>query len=78
MPAPQVNENILYEPEESPPPLASLGHGFQRIMSMLAAMAATTSIIARAGGQPNSSLSCVLFTALAVYGLGAILQTVRV
>ena len=76
--AAQVNENILYQPDESPPPLASLGHGFQMIMGMLAAMAATTSIIARAGGQPDSYLSWIFFTALAVCGLGAILQTVRV
>ena len=78
MAAAQVNENILYQPDESPPPLASLGHGFQMIMGMLAMMAATTSIIARAGGQPDSYLSWIFFTALAVCGLGAILQTVRV
>ena len=78
MAAAQVNENILYQPDESPPHLASLGHGFQMIMGMLAMMAATTSIIARAGGQPDSYLSWIFFTALAVCGLGAILQTVRV
>ena len=77
MAAAPANENIIYEPDESPPPLVALGHGFQRIMSMLAAMAATTSIIARAGGQPDSYLSWIFFTTLAVCGLGAILQTFR-
>ena len=77
MAAAQINENIIYQPDESPPPLAALGHGFQRIMSMLAAMAATTSIIAHAGGQTESYLSWIFFTTLAVCGLGAILQTFR-
>ena len=77
MAAAEINDNIIYQPDESPPPLVALGLGFQRIMSMLAAMAATTSIIARAGGQPDSYLSWIFFTTLAVCGLGAILQTFR-
>ncbi len=74
----QVNEDLLYQPDEAPPHLASLGHGFQNVAGRLAALAATTAIVARAGGQPDSYLAWIFFATLAVCGLGAILQTVRV
>ena len=74
----QVNEDLLYQPDESPPHLVSLGHGFQNVAGRLAALAATTAIVARAGGQPDSYLAWIFFATLAVCGLGAILQTVRV
>ena len=74
----QVNEDLLYQPDESPPHLVSLGHGFQNVAGRLAALAATTAIVARAGGQPDSYLAWIFFATLAICGLGAILQTVRV
>jgi hypothetical protein len=40
----QVNENILYQPDEQPSHPASLAHGFQNVMTRMAAMAATASI----------------------------------
>ena len=74
----QVNESILYQPDEQPPPLASLGLGFQNVIGRVAAMAATTSIVARAGGQSESYLAWIFFTALAICGLGSIFQTYRI
>ena len=73
----QVNENILYQPDERPSHPVSLVHGFQSVMTRMAAMAATTSIIAVAGGQPQGYLSWIFFSALVVCGIGGILQTFR-
>ena len=73
----QVNENLLYQPDERPSHPASLLHGFQNVMTRMAAMAATTSIIAVAGGQSQGYLSWIFFSALAVCGIGSILQTFR-
>ena len=73
-----VNENILYQPDERPSHPASLAHGFQSVMGRMAAMAATTSIVALAGGQSEGYLSWIFFAALVVCGLGSIAQTVRV
>ena len=74
----QVNEGLLYQPDEKPSHPESLLHGFQNVMSRLAAMAATASIVAFAGGQSESYLSWILFTAFAVCGLGSIFQTVQI
>ena len=73
----QVNENILYQPDERPSHPASLVHGFQSVMIRMAAMAATTSIIAVAGGQSDGYLSWIFFSALVVCGIGSMLQTFR-
>ena len=73
----QVNENILYQPDEQPSHPASLAHGFQNVMTLMAAMAATTSIIAVAGGQSQGYLSWIFFSALVLCGTGSMLQTFR-
>ena len=73
----QANENILYQPDERPSHPASLVHGFQNVMTRMAALAATTSIIAAAGGQSQGYLSWIFFSALVVCGVGTILQTFR-
>ena len=46
-------------------------------MTRMAAMAATTSIIAVAGGQSQGYLSWIFFSALVVCGIGTMLQTFR-
>ena len=74
----QVNENILYQPDEQPSHPASLAHGFQNVMTRMAAMAATASIIAVAGGQSQGYLSWIFFSALVVCGIGSLLQTFRI
>ena len=73
----QVNENILYQPDERPSHPASLVHGFQSVMTRMASMAATASIIAAAGGQSQGYLSWIFFSALVVCGIGLMLQTFR-
>ena len=73
----QVNENILYQPDERPSHPVSLVHGFQFVMTRMAAMAATASIIAVAGGQSQGYLSWIFFSALVVCGTGSLLQTFR-
>ena len=73
----QVNENILYQPDERPSHPAALFHGFQSVMTRMAAMAATASIIAVAGGQSEGYLSWIFFSALVVCGMGSMLQTFR-
>ena len=78
MNTPQANETILYQPDERPSHPASFAHGFQYIVSRLATIAAVTSIVALAGGQPETYVSWILFGALVVCGLGTMFQTVRV
>ena len=78
MAAARTNEHILYEPDNPPPPLASLGHGFQSVMGRLTGMAASTAIIVQASGQTESYLSWVFFVSLLVCGLGTICQTFQV
>ena len=73
----QVNNNILYQPDEQPSHPASAVHGFQNVMTRMAAMAATASIIAVAGGQSQGYLSWIFFSVLVVCGTGSILQTFR-
>ena len=73
----QINENILYQPDEQPSHPASVVHGFQSVMTRMAAMAATASVIAVAGGQSQGYLSWIFFSALVVCGIGGILQTFR-
>ena len=74
----QVNEGLLYQPDEQPRHPESFLHGFQDVMGMMGSMAATAAIVAFAGGQSESYLSWILFTAFAVCGLGTVFQTMRV
>ena len=74
----QTNEYIRYQPDEPPPPLTSLGHGFQSVMGRLTGMAASTAIIVQASGQPDAYLSWVFFVSLVVCGLGTICLTFQV
>ena len=71
----QVNDNLVYQPDEQPSHPVSLAHGFQSVMTRMAAMAAAASIIAVAGGQSQGYLSWIFFSALVVCGIGGILQT---
>ena len=78
MAAGQENDNILYQPDESPPPMACLVHGFQSIMGRMASLAASTAIIVQASGEPDSYLVWVYFVSLVVCGVGTIAQTFQV
>ena len=71
----QTNDGLLYQPDEQPSHPESFLHGFQNVMGRMAAMAATASIVAIAGGQSEDYLSWILFAALVVCGVGTMLQT---
>ena len=71
------NEGVLFQPDERPSHPASFVHGFQSVMGAIAAMAATVSIVALAGGQSEGYLSWIFFSSLVVCGLGRVLQTFR-
>ena len=73
----RVNENIRYEPEESPPHLLSAGLGFQATLTLLPPVVVTVAIIVRASDQPESYLNWAVFTALIISGAITILQTMR-
>ena len=73
----RVNENIRYEPEESPPHLLSIGLGFQAMLTLLPPIVVTVAIIVRAADQPESYLNWAVFTALVISGAITILQTMR-
>ena len=72
-----VNEHLIYQPDDRPSHPASLAHGFQNVMTRMASMAATTAIIAVAGGQSEEYQSWIFFSVLAVCGIGTMLQTVQ-
>ena len=72
-----ISEGLLYQPDERPGHLASFVHGFQNVIGAIAAMAATASIVALAGGQTEDYLAWVFFTSLVTCGLSRIFQTTR-
>ena len=74
----QINEGLLYQPDEKPSHFVSLLQGFQSVSGQLTAMAATASIVAAAGGQSDSYFSWILFSAFVVCGLGTIFQIRRI
>ena len=74
----RTNENIRYEPQESCPPLVSIGVGFQFIVITLTTMAIVTLIILQSADQPESYVSWSFFAALAISGICTVLQAVRI
>ena len=73
-----VNENVRYEPDESPPPALAVGAGFQATAIIVAPVVLTVAIVARIAEQSDSYLSWAVFAALIVSGVTTILQAVRV
>ena len=74
----QVNENVRYEPDENPPPLVTIGAGFQAAVVILAPVVLGVVIVLRIAGQPESYLTWAVFAALLVSGVTTVLQAVRV
>ena len=74
----KTNENVVYQPDEKPSHPVSLGLGFQDVASRMAAMTATTAIVATASGQPEAYQSWAFFGVFVVCGLGTIFQTLRI
>ena len=73
-----VNENVRYEPDESPPPVLAVGAGFQVAAITVAPVVLTVAIMARIAEQSDSYLSWAVFAALIVSAVTTILQAVRV
>ena len=73
-----VNQNVRYEPDESPPRLVTVGAGFQAAMLIVAPVVLTVVIVARIADQPESYIAWGAFAALLVSGVTTILQAVRV
>ncbi len=72
-----LNENIRYEPDESPPHLLSAGLGLQATAILLAPIVVTVAIIMRAAEQPESYLAWAVFTAVVIAGAITMLQSAR-
>ena len=72
------NENVRYEPDDTPPSLVTVGAGLQAAMLIVAPVVLTVVIVARIAEQPESYMSWGVFAALMVSGVTTILQAVRV
>ena len=70
-----INEHIVYQPDDRPGHPISVLHGFQEVMTRVAGMAASVSIVALAVGQSEGYLHWILFSVLVICGVGHILQT---
>ena len=77
MAAAQTNDHLLYEPDESLPVLAALGHGLLSIAGRLIGLAAITAIVVEASGQPSEYTPWLFSASAAVCGLGTIAQVFR-
>ena len=78
MAAAYVNENVRYEPDESPPRAVAIGAGVQAAMVIVAPVVLTVVIVARIADQSEGYISWAVFAALVVSGVTTILQAVRV
>ena len=74
---PQPDSGIRYEPDESPPPLLSLGCGAQLVVLGITSIIFIPTIVIRAGGGTDAYLSWAVFGAVAVSGISTALQAVR-
>ena len=78
MAASHTNDNVRYEPNETPPPAIAIGAGFQAAMLIVAPVVLTVAIVARIADQPDSYVAWGAFAALLVSGITTTLQAVRV
>ena len=69
--------DVRYEPNEQPPPLLSLGLGFQCVLLTIGDIVLMVAIVIRAAGTGEAYLNWAVFAALCVSGLSTILQAVR-
>ena len=78
MAAAEVNSNIRYEPEESPPRPITVGLGVQAAVVTLAPIVIGVLIVMRAVEASDSYLAWAAFAALFISGLTTLVQAVRV
>ena len=72
-----VEQDIRYEPDETPRPLLAWGLAVQFATLSLASMVVTVLIVVRSAGLEDSYLSWAIFAGLIVSGLTTMLQTTR-
>ena len=73
----RVNEHILYEPDESPPPLLTLGVAVQGVVLMVSNTITITIVYALAFDAGASYLSWAVFAGMLIGGTGTALQAAR-
>ena len=71
------NTGVRYEPGDRPPPLLSLGLGFQLAVLCVAGIVLTPAIVIRAAGGPESFVSWAVFASVAISGVSTLSQAVR-
>ena len=77
MAAAEVNQNVLYEPEESPPGPITVGLGVQAAVVTVAPIIIGVLIVMRAVDTSDSYLAWAAFAALFISGLTTVVQAVR-
>ena len=77
MAAAQVNANVRFEPEESPPRPITVGLGVQAAVVTLAPIVIGVLIVMRAASASDSYLAWAAFAALFISGLTTVVQAVR-
>ena len=75
--AAQVNQNVRFEPEESPPRPITVGLGVQAAVVTLAPIVIGVLIVMRAVEASDSYLAWAAFAALFISGLTTLVQAVR-
>lgn len=69
--------NILYEPDEQPPVLVSVGLGLQLMIVSLAMTILLSVVVFRAGGESEEYITWAVFTAIVITGIATIVQSMR-
>ena len=72
-----TNDNVRYEPNETPPHAITIGAGFQSAMVIVAPVVLTVVIVARIADQPDSYIEWGAFAALLISGITTTLQAAR-
>ena len=75
---PDNNSGVRYEPGEAPPPLLSIGLGFQATALILANIVLVCTIVMRAAGETDLYLSWAVWASVIICGLTTALQAIRI
>ena len=75
---PDNNSGVRYEPGETPPPLLSIGLGFQATALILANIVLVSTIVMRAAGETDLYLSWAVWASVIICGLATALQSIRI
>ena len=68
-PEPDNDSGVRYEPGETPPPLLSIGLGFQATALILANIVLVSTIVMRAAGETDLYLSWAVWASVMICGL---------